>query len=67
MDADYYGFNRDEEDGTLLAYEAEKEKESLERSSWVGDGLNQVKQPETVCRYCSSITHNDTQSLSLQC
>ena len=30
MDAAYYGYNLDEEDGTLLAYEAEKEREALE-------------------------------------
>ncbi|KAL6718728.1 NineTeen Complex (NTC) component [Lecanora helva] len=30
VDASYYGFNLDEEDGTLLAYEAEKEKEAFE-------------------------------------
>ena len=30
FDASYYGYNLDEEDGTLLAYEAKKEKEALE-------------------------------------
>ena len=30
VDASYYGYNLDEEDGTLLAYEAKKEKEALE-------------------------------------
>ena len=30
VDASYYGYNLDEEDGTLLAYEAEKEKEAFE-------------------------------------
>lgn len=29
VDASYYGYNRDEEDGTLLAYEKEKEKEAF--------------------------------------
>ncbi|KAL7267209.1 NineTeen Complex (NTC) component [Rhizina undulata] len=29
VDADYYGYNRDEEDGTLLEYERRKELESL--------------------------------------
>ncbi|KAI9758754.1 MAG: Phosphatidylinositol (PI) 3-kinase [Chaenotheca gracillima] len=29
VDASYYGYNLDEEDGTLLAYEAEKEKEAF--------------------------------------
>ena len=31
VDANYYGWNRDEEDGTLLAYEAEREREARER------------------------------------
>lgn len=30
VDAAYYGYNLDEEDGTLLAYEAQKEKEAFE-------------------------------------
>ena len=30
VDASYYGYNLDEEDGNLLAYEAEKEKEAVE-------------------------------------
>lgn len=30
VDANYYGYNLDEEDGELLAYEAEKEKEAVE-------------------------------------
>ena len=30
VDASYYGYNLDEEDGTLLAYEAKKEKEAFE-------------------------------------
>lgn len=30
VDASYYGYNLDEEDGTLLAYEAQKEKEAYE-------------------------------------
>ncbi len=30
VDASYYGYNLDEEDGTLLAYEAAKEKEAFE-------------------------------------
>ncbi len=29
VDASYYGYNLDEEDGTLLAYEADKEKEAF--------------------------------------
>lgn len=29
VDADYYGYNRDEEDGVLLAYEKRKEEEAL--------------------------------------
>jgi pre-mRNA-splicing factor ISY1 len=30
VDASYYGYNLDEEDGSLLAYEAAKEKEAFE-------------------------------------
>jgi pre-mRNA-splicing factor ISY1 len=30
VDAAYYGYNLDEQDGTLLAYEAMKEKEAFE-------------------------------------
>lgn len=30
VDASYYGYNLDEEDGTLLQYEAQKEKEAFE-------------------------------------
>lgn len=30
VDASYYGYNLDEEDGTLLAYEAEQEKRAYE-------------------------------------
>lgn len=30
VDASYYGYNLDEEDGTLLAYEEEKEREAVE-------------------------------------
>ena len=30
VDASYYGYNLDEEDGTLLAYESQKEKEAFE-------------------------------------
>ncbi|CAD0087148.1 unnamed protein product [Aureobasidium vineae] len=32
VDASYYGYNLDEEDGTLLAYEAQKEKEAFEHT-----------------------------------
>ena len=38
MDASYYGYNLDEEDGTLLAYELEKEKEAYENLLKSGDG-----------------------------
>ncbi|MCJ1473911.1 NineTeen Complex (NTC) component [Lambiella insularis] len=38
VDASYYGYNLDEEDGTLLAYEAEKEKEAFENLQKEGDG-----------------------------
>jgi len=30
VDASYYGYNLDEEDGTLLAYESAKEKEAFQ-------------------------------------
>jgi len=46
VDASYYGYNLDEEDGTLLAYEADKEKEAFRNlEGWeplpgdAGDGL----------------------------
>lgn len=32
VDASYYGYNLDEEDGKLLAYEAQKEKEAFEHT-----------------------------------
>ena len=38
VDASYYGYNLDEEDGTLLAYEAAKEKEAFENLQQTGDG-----------------------------
>lgn len=38
VDAAYYGYNLDEEDGTLLAYEAEKEKEAFENTLASRDG-----------------------------
>ncbi|MCJ1228617.1 NineTeen Complex (NTC) component [Toensbergia leucococca] len=38
VDASYYGYNLDEEDGTLLAYEAAKEKEAFENLLKSGDG-----------------------------
>ena len=37
VDASYYGYNLDEEDGTLLAYEAEKEKEAFENLEAQGE------------------------------
>lgn len=37
VDASYYGYNLDEEDGTLLAYEAEKEKEAFENLKVTGE------------------------------
>ena len=37
VDASYYGYNLDEEDGTLLAYEAEKEKEAFENLKSKGE------------------------------
>jgi len=38
VDASYYGYNLDEEDGTLLAYEAAKEKEAFENLMKSGEG-----------------------------
>ena len=38
VDASYYGYNLDEEDGTLLAYEAEKEKEAFQNLLNSSDG-----------------------------
>ena len=38
VDASYYGYNLDEEDGTLLAYEAQKEKEATENLLRNGEG-----------------------------
>ncbi|KAI9732927.1 MAG: NineTeen Complex (NTC) component [Claussenomyces sp. TS43310] len=38
VDASYYGYNLDEEDGTLLEYEARKEKEAFENLLQSGDG-----------------------------
>ena len=38
VDASYYGYNLDEEDGTLLAYEAAKEKEAFKNLAKEGDG-----------------------------
>ena len=37
VDANYYGYNLDEEDGTLLAYEAKKEKEAFENLKMQGE------------------------------
>lgn len=38
VDADYYGFNRDEEDGLLLEYERSKEREAMESVARNGQG-----------------------------
>lgn len=38
VDAAYYGYNLDEEDGTLLEYESLKEKEAFENLLQSGDG-----------------------------
>ena len=37
VDASYYGYNLDEEDGSLLAYEAAREKEAFENLLKVSD------------------------------
>jgi pre-mRNA-splicing factor ISY1 len=39
VDAGYYGYNLDEEDGTLLKYEQTKEKEGWDRFMTLGDNL----------------------------
>ena len=38
VDADYYGYNRDEEDGVLLEYESAKEREAMENVGANGQG-----------------------------
>ncbi|CZS98102.1 related to pre-mRNA splicing factor [Rhynchosporium graminicola] len=38
VDASYYGYNLDEEDGTLLAYETQKEQEAFENLLQNGEG-----------------------------
>jgi len=38
VDASYYGYNLDEEDGTLLEYEAQREKDAFEELLRGGDG-----------------------------
>lgn len=38
VDASYYGYNLDEEDGTLIAYEMQKEKEAFENLLAGSDG-----------------------------
>lgn len=43
VDASYYGYNLDEEDGTLLAGEEEKEKETFEKM--LRNGVGQVPPP----------------------
>lgn len=40
VDASYYGYNLDEEDGTLLAYEAGKEREAFGNLMQKGDEIN---------------------------
>jgi len=46
VDAGYYGYNLDEEDGTLLAYEQAKEKEAWDKFMQLGDVLDE-KQSKT--------------------
>jgi len=45
VDASYYGYNLDEEDGTLLAYEAEKEKQAYENLKASGEKLEEGWEP----------------------
>ncbi|CAN9165901.1 unnamed protein product [Alternaria alternata] len=40
VDAGYYGYNLDEEDGTLLAYEKAKEREAWENFMVLGDDMD---------------------------
>jgi pre-mRNA-splicing factor ISY1 len=39
VDASYYGYNLDEEDGTLLEYETQKEKEAFQNLLSSSDGI----------------------------
>ncbi|KAF2180724.1 Isy1-like splicing factor [Zopfia rhizophila CBS 207.26] len=41
VDASYYGYNLDEEDGTLLAYELAKEKEARDNFLQLGDEIGE--------------------------
>ena len=41
VDASYYGYNLDEEDGTLLEYEARKEEEAFENLKAGGEKLEE--------------------------
>ncbi|KAJ5020429.1 Isy1-like splicing factor [Bipolaris maydis] len=41
VDAGYYGYNLDEEDGTLLAYEKAKEREAWDNFMLLGDELDE--------------------------
>jgi pre-mRNA-splicing factor ISY1 len=43
VDAGYYGYNLDEDDGTLLAYEDGKEKEAFERLLLVSGGEGETR------------------------
>lgn len=45
MDASYYGYNLDEEDGILLAFEAEKEREAFENLLKRGDEEDSTWEP----------------------
>ena len=45
VDASYYGYNLDEEDGTLLAYEAEKERKAFENLKAAGEKGEKDWQP----------------------
>jgi pre-mRNA-splicing factor ISY1 len=45
VDASYYGYNLDEEDGSLLAYEAAKEKEAYENLKETGSQMDSAWEP----------------------
>jgi pre-mRNA-splicing factor ISY1 len=47
VDAGYYGYNLDEEDGTLLAYERAKEKEAWDNFLDLGDEIGEKPSKST--------------------
>ena len=45
VDASYYGYNLDEEDGTLLEYETKKEREAFENLKAGGEKVEEGWEP----------------------